>query len=69
MTTVNTGGLAVNTAKTKAVVFRKRGPVGSREHWFYNNEQLEDVNDFIYLGVVFIQVCLYLTTSVLLVMP
>jgi hypothetical protein len=35
------------------VVFRKRGPVKQEERWYYNNQPLEVVNDFNYLGVVF----------------
>ena len=46
-------GLEVNTSKTKVVVFRKRGPIKMSEKWYYNNEPLEVVNDFNYLGVVF----------------
>ena len=44
-------GLEVNTAKTKVVVFRKRGPVKRNEHFIYNDEQLEIVDDFNYLGI------------------
>ena len=46
-------GLHVNTKKTKIVVFRKRGHLLPGEEWFYNGENLETVNDFNYLGVVF----------------
>lgn len=49
----NLWGLEVNTSKTKVVVFRKRGPVRQDERWFYNNEVLEVVDNFNYLGVVF----------------
>ena len=45
--------LEVNIAKTKVVVLRKRGPVSSDECWYYNNELLDVLNDFNYLGVVF----------------
>jgi hypothetical protein len=34
----NLWGLEVNTAKTKIVVFRNRGPILPHERWFYNNE-------------------------------
>ena len=47
----NKWGLEVNTAKTKVVVFRKRGPVKRNEVFWYNNELLEIVDDFNYLGV------------------
>lgn len=46
-------GLEVNTDKTKIVVFRKRGRVFEHEQWTYNGINLETVNDFNYLGVVF----------------
>lgn len=46
-------GLSVNIPKTKIMVFRKRGPLRQDEKWFYNGEELETVNDFNYLGVVF----------------
>ena len=46
-------GLTVNIFKTKIVVFRKRGNIRPEESWTYNNEQIEVVNDFNYLGVVF----------------
>ena len=46
-------GLAVNVAKTKIVVFRKRGPTKDTEVWFYKNEKLEIVKDFNYMGVIF----------------
>jgi hypothetical protein len=48
-----TWGLEVNTEKTKIVVFRKRGPLKIDEKWSYDNEPLEVVNDFNYLGTVF----------------
>ena len=49
----NLWGLEVNIAKTKAVVFRKRGSVRTDERWYYTNELLDVVNDFNYIGVVF----------------
>ena len=45
-------GLVVNTEKTKIVVFRKRGHVLPSELWYYNNQVLEVVDDFNYLGTV-----------------
>lgn len=45
-------GLEVNTDKTKVVVFRNRGSVRHNERWYYNNEPLEIVDNFNYLGVV-----------------
>ena len=34
-------GLEVNTAKTKIMVFRKRGPLSNDEQWSYDNNKLE----------------------------
>ena len=48
-----TWGLEVNISKTKVVVFRKRGPIKQNETWYYNNEPLEIVDNFNYLGIVF----------------
>jgi hypothetical protein len=47
----NKWGLEVNTAKTKIVVFRKRGKILDNEKWLYNNEAIDIVDDFNYLGV------------------
>jgi len=46
-------GLAVNTKKTKVMVFRKRGGIRQNEKWTFGEENLETVNDFNYLGTVF----------------
>jgi len=46
-------GLAVNIDKTKAMVFRKRGPTSQEEIWHFGVEFFEIVNDFNYLGVIF----------------
>ena len=48
-----TWGLEVNIEKTKIMVFRKRGPLKSDENWSFDNQPLEVVNDFNYLGTVF----------------
>jgi len=45
-------GLEVNTEKTKTMVFRKRGPIKNTEKWSYNNIELQNVDNFNYLGVV-----------------
>ena len=42
-------GLTVNINKTKVVVFRKGGRMG-KERWFLNDQQLEVVQTFKYLG-------------------
>ena len=49
----NTWSSSVNTDKTKIVAFRKRGKLKANEHWFYNGQEIEVVNGFNYLGVVF----------------
>ena len=49
----STWGLKVNTTKTKIVVFRKRGGLLQNENWVYDNNNLEVVNDFNYLGTIF----------------
>ena len=46
-------GLEVNTEKTKTMVFRKRGQIKNTEKWSYNNIELQNVDNFNYLGVVF----------------
>lgn len=45
--------LTVNVEKTKIVVFRKGGVLGQNDHWFYAGQELEIVNNFTYLGIVF----------------
>ena len=46
-------GLTVNIQKTKIVVFRKRAQIREGESWTYNDEHIEVVNNFNYLGIVF----------------
>ena len=46
-------GLEVNLDKTKIMVFRKGGYLGRNEKWFYNNEPVEVVNQYNYLGITF----------------
>ena len=48
-----TWNLSVNSDKTKIMVFRKDGRLSYNEHWFYNGIELEIVNQFNYLGLVF----------------
>ena len=45
-------GLEVNIDKTKVMVFRKRGRVGQNIRFYYDNQTLEIVDNFNYLGVV-----------------
>ncbi|CAC5370993.1 unnamed protein product [Mytilus coruscus] len=40
----------VSIDKTKVLVFRNAGVVNDYERWFYNNESLETVDEFCYLG-------------------
>jgi len=48
----NAWGLSVNTAKTKIMVFRKRGGLLTTERWTYNSQHIDVVNEFNYLGTV-----------------
>ena len=45
--------LAVNTSKTKVMVFRKRGGLLPKEVFTFNESELEIVDNFNYLGAVF----------------
>ena len=49
----DTWGLEVNAEKTKIMVFRKRRVYLPNESWTYNVHNIENVNDFNYLGTVF----------------
>ena len=43
-------GLKVNMSKTKILVCRKGGFLGSREKWYLDQERIETVNSYKYLG-------------------
>ena len=43
----------MNTAKTKIMVFRKGGRLPLDMKFYYNKEDLDLVNRFVYLGLVF----------------
>ena len=45
--------LAVNTEKTKVIVFKKGGQLSRKEKWFYNGNNLEVIHEFCYIGVFF----------------
>jgi hypothetical protein len=45
--------LKVNVEKTKIMVFRKGGFLGKRERWSFNNQTVEVVNKYNYLGYTF----------------
>lgn len=45
-------GLKININKTKICIFSKRRSVNDY-HWFINNERLEIVGSFCYLGIKF----------------
>ena len=47
----NKRNLSVNTEKTKIVVFRNSAKLSSKEKWVYNNESIEVVDCFNYLGL------------------
>jgi hypothetical protein len=46
-------GMTVNMSKTKIVVFRRGGKVRHNENWYYNNEKVEVVAFYKYLGIIF----------------
>lgn len=45
--------LTVNVDKTKVVIFRKGGNLSGNDHLYFSGQELEIVNCFTYLGVVF----------------
>ena len=45
--------ITVNTEKTKIMVFRKGGILPRNLRFFYNNQEIEIVRSFSYLGIVF----------------
>ena len=45
--------LTLNVQKTKIVIFRNGGIIRENEKWFYNGQQIEVVNQFKYLGMLF----------------
>jgi len=45
--------LVVNVNKTKVMVFRKRDRLRSELNFYYNNNEVEIVSQFTYLGIVF----------------
>ena len=45
--------MTVNMEKTKVMVFRKGGFLGSREKWYFDGSLLEVVNKYCYLGFTF----------------
>ena len=45
--------LTVNVEKTKIVVFRKGGTLAQNDRWYFAEQEVEIVNSFTYLGVVF----------------
>ena len=46
-------GLDVNTTKSKCMIFRRGGRVGSSEQWFLKGSRIEVVKKYKYLGVWF----------------
>lgn len=43
--------LFVDTSKTKIVVFMKSGRLNQNVNWSFNDEDIEVVNQFTYLGL------------------
>lgn len=50
---INEWNFDVNVFKIKVVIFRNGGNYCINEKWFYNGENLEIVDYFVYLGVMF----------------
>ena len=46
-------GLQVNIAKSKIMVFRKRGKLAMKERWSYAGSLIDVVQSFTYVGVCF----------------
>ena len=46
-------GLEVNVEKTKCMVFKNGGRKNKLDKWFYNNQEIETVTEFKYLGFLF----------------
>ena len=49
----NKWNLTLNVDKTKIVLFRNGGKIRENEKWFYNGKEIEVVNQFKYLGMLF----------------
>jgi hypothetical protein len=47
------------------VVFRNGGKVNANEKWFYDNKEIEIVNNFTYLGVLLNTLPPFLNTTIL----
>lgn len=45
--------LTVNTSKTKIMVFRNRGGLKACEKWHFEKQEIEIVDRFNYLGLLF----------------
>ena len=45
--------LTVNITKTKVMIFRKRKDTGKNVFFYYDNQKLDIVHEFKYLGIVF----------------
>ena len=45
--------LKVNPTKSKIIVFRRGGFIKSSEKWFYNNQKIDIVSYYSYLGMIF----------------
>ena len=45
--------LTLNVDKTKIVIFRNGGNIRDNEKWFYDSTEIQIVNQFNYLGMLF----------------
>ena len=46
-------GMEVNEGKTKVMIFRKGGPLGKHEKWYYAGKSMNVFNSYTYLGFTF----------------
>ena len=60
-------GLKVNMSKTKIIVFRKGGFLGKNEKWTFDNNPIEIVNSYCYLGITFTTKMSFMTCKTVLV--
>ena len=56
-------GLSVNIKKTKIVVFRKGGNIRPNEAWVYNGSNIDIIDQFCFLGVLFHYNCKFYVTQ------
>ena len=58
--------IALNVTKTKILFFRRRGTLSFNDNWYYNGNELEIVDFFPYLGMIFSYTGSYTQTQLIL---